>query len=97
MHLQIITPEQVIFDAEIDSVTLPGKDGEFQILNNHAPIVATLGQGTIKIAVHESTYKTFDDKSGKVYTSPSHIKTLLFDIIGGTIELNNNKVIVLAN
>lgn len=97
MQLQIITPEQVIFDGEIDAVSLPGKDGEFQILNNHAPIVATLGQGTIKIAVHESTYKSFDDKSGKVYTSPSQIKTLLFDITGGTLEMNNNKVVVLAS
>ena len=46
MQLQIITPEHVIFDGEIDAITLPGKDGEFQILNNHAPIVATLGEGT---------------------------------------------------
>jgi len=97
MQLQIITPEQVIFDGEIDSITLPGKDGEFQILNNHAPIVATLGSGTIKIAVHESVYKNFNDLTGKVYTSPSQVKTLLFDIIGGTLEMNTNKVIVLAN
>ena len=97
MQLQIITPEQVIFDGEIDAITLPGKDGEFQILNNHAPIVATLGEGTIKIAVHESTFKDFDNASGKVYSSPSQAKTLLFDIKGGTLEMNNNKVIVLAN
>jgi len=54
MHLQIITPEFVVFDAEVDAVTLPGKDGEFQLLNNHAPIVATLGEGTIKIKVHRN-------------------------------------------
>ncbi len=95
MQLQIITPEQVIFDGEIDAITLPGKDGEFQILNNHAPIVATLGEGTIKIAVQDA--KAFENNSGKVYTSPSHAKTVLFDIKGGTIELSNNKVIVLAS
>ena len=97
MHLQIITPEHVVFDCEVDAVTLPGKDGEFQLLNNHAPIVATLGEGTIKIAVHESTFKDFDNKSGKIYSSPSQSKTLLFDIKGGTLEMNNNKVIVLAS
>lgn len=57
MHLQIITPEHVVFDSEVDSVTLPGKDGEFQLLNNHAPIVATLGEGTVKIKVHTQTLK----------------------------------------
>ncbi|MGV0922605.1 F0F1 ATP synthase subunit epsilon [Empedobacter tilapiae] len=97
MHLQIITPEHVVFDCEVDAVTLPGKDGEFQLLNNHAPIVATLGEGTIKIKVHTKTFEDFDNQSGKVYSSPSNESTLLLDIKGGTIEMNNNKVIVLAN
>ncbi len=97
MQLQIITPEQVIYDGEIDAVTLPGKDGEFQILNNHAPIVATLGQGTIHISVHEGTFNVFDDKTGKVRKCPTRVRTLLFDINGGTIEMSNNKVTVLAS
>ena len=97
MYLQIITPEHVVFDCEVDAVTLPGKDGEFQLLNNHAPIVATLGEGTIKIKVHTKTFEDFDNQSGKVYQSPSNAQTLLLDIKGGTIEMNNNKVIVLAN
>ncbi|WP_313375736.1 F0F1 ATP synthase subunit epsilon [Chishuiella sp.] len=97
MHLEIITPEHVIFNAEVDAVTLPGKDGEFQLLNNHAPIVATLGKGTIKIKVHSQTFEKFNDESGKIYTAPAHSQTLLFDIKGGTIEMNNNKILVLAN
>ncbi len=97
MQLQIITPEHVIFDGEIIAVTLPGKDGEFQILNNHAPIVATLGEGTVKIQIASGSFKDFDNKSGKVYTSPAHAQTFLFDIKGGTLEMNNNKVIILAS
>lgn len=96
MHLEIITPEYVVFNDEIDAVTLPGKDGEFQILNNHAPIVATLGEGIVKIKVQNKTLKDFDNESGKVYSS-SDESILLVDIKGGTIEMNNNKVIVLAN
>ena len=97
MYLQIITPEHVVFDCEVDAVTLPGKDGEFQLLNNHAPIVATLGEGTVKIKVHTQTFEDFNNQSGKVYQAPSNESTLLLDIKGGTIEMSNNKVIVLAN
>lgn len=97
MRLQIVTPEYVVFDAEVDSVTLPGKDGEFQILNNHAPIVATLGEGTIKIKVHSKTFQDFDNKSGKVYHSPADEHIFLFDIKGGVLEMNNNVVSVLAS
>ena len=97
MRLQIVTPEHVVFDAEVDSVTLPGKDGEFQILNNHAPIVATLGEGTIKIKVHTTTFKDFDNQSGKIYNSPADEHTFLFDIKGGVLEMNNNIASVLAS
>ena len=49
MKLHIITPQHVIFEGEVDSVSVPGKDGSFQMLDNHAPIVSSLDKGTIKI------------------------------------------------
>ncbi|ADX67591.1 MULTISPECIES: F0F1 ATP synthase subunit epsilon [Weeksella] len=97
MRLQIVTPEYVVFDAEVDVVTVPGKDGEFQIMKDHAPIVATLGEGTIKIKVHSDTFKDFDNASGKVYNSPADQHTYLFDIKGGILEMNNNFISVLAS
>jgi F-type H+-transporting ATPase subunit epsilon len=48
MHLTIITPDQQIFDGEVDSATFPGEDGSFQVLNNHAPLVSALGKGEIR-------------------------------------------------
>ena len=45
MYLEVITPEEVLFKGEVSSVQLPGKDGLFQILNNHAPLIATLALG----------------------------------------------------
>ena len=47
MNLQIITPDKKVFSGEVDIVTLPGTDGSFQILKDHAPIVSTLGKGTL--------------------------------------------------
>ena len=47
MKLEIITPEQNVFSGEVDTVTLPGKEGRFQILKEHAPLVSTLQTGEL--------------------------------------------------
>lgn len=47
MILEIITPDKNVFEGEVSVVTLPGKNGEFQILNDHAPLVSTLAKGNL--------------------------------------------------
>ncbi len=47
MQLEILTPEKKIYSGEVQSITLPGTMGSFQILNNHAPIVASLSKGML--------------------------------------------------
>jgi F-type H+-transporting ATPase subunit epsilon len=49
MQIEILTPEKKLFEGEAESITLPGTNGLFQILNNHAPIVSSLEEGTIKV------------------------------------------------
>ena len=49
MILEIVSPEATLFKGEVTSVALPGVNGEFQILNNHAPIVSLLTKGNVKI------------------------------------------------
>ena len=49
MQLEIVSPEKTIFSGEAKSVHLPGSEGYFQVLNNHAPIVSTLKKGEILI------------------------------------------------
>ena len=45
LRLRIVSPEKIIFTGEVDSVLVPGELGEFEILNNHAPIISTLSEG----------------------------------------------------
>lgn len=47
MHLEIITPDKKIFEGEVSSATFPGVDGGFQILNEHAPLISLLKEGTV--------------------------------------------------
>lgn len=49
MQLEIITPDKTVFSGDAKSVSLPGTDGRFQILTNHAPMVASLAKGKIVI------------------------------------------------
>ena len=49
MQVEIINPDQTIFSGEADLVQLPGKDGSFEILNNHAPLISVLKKGNVKI------------------------------------------------
>lgn len=49
MNLEIITPDTTIYKGEAELVQLPGIDGSFEILNNHAPLISALKQGKIKI------------------------------------------------
>ena len=49
MILEIISPEKIIFTGEVLSVAVPGVNGEFEMLNNHAAIVSNLKKGSIKI------------------------------------------------
>ena len=63
MILEIITPEKQVFSGEVTSVQFPGINGGFEILNNHAPIISTLGKGEIRIITTDKNTKKFETVS----------------------------------
>ena len=93
MILEIVSPEATLFKAEVTSVSLPGVNGSFQILNNHAPIVSILKQGTIKI---EAPSFKFEKEVVEKFTKVND-QNYTLEIKSGTIEMKDNKVIVLAD
>lgn len=48
MTLKIISAQEVVFDGEVTSVTLPGTMGEFTVLRNHATLLSTLSAGKVR-------------------------------------------------
>ena len=48
MYLEIVTPDEKIFEGEVVTATFPGTHGSFQIMNNHAPLISTMGLGDIR-------------------------------------------------
>lgn len=65
MLLEIISPEKKLFSGEVSSVTVPGSNGLFQVLNNHAPIISTLKKGAVKVETAEGE-KSFEINGGVV-------------------------------
>lgn len=57
MKLEILTPEKVLYNGEASLVQLPGVDGLFELLNNHAPIIAALSKGVVKFKTDTDTIK----------------------------------------
>jgi len=47
LKLRIIAPDSLVFEGEVDSVTLPGTVGSFTVLDRHAPIISSLDNGKI--------------------------------------------------
>ncbi|MDY3536714.1 F0F1 ATP synthase subunit epsilon [Riemerella anatipestifer] len=92
MNIKILTPEYVAFEGEVDSVLLPGKNGEFHIMKNHAAIVSSLVGGKVKLyldKVSADYAKYFSKEDGKdsIYSLP---------IKSGVIEFSNDKGIILC-
>lgn len=52
MNLEILTPEMIFYSGEVDSVTLPGTLGSFQILKNHAPVISSLSKGILSFSAN---------------------------------------------
>ncbi|MBP5340460.1 MAG: ATP synthase F1 subunit epsilon [Prevotella sp.] len=50
LRLKIVSPERVEFEGEVESVKVPGSQGNFEILNNHAPIISSLQKGVVEYA-----------------------------------------------
>ncbi|MDR1584900.1 MAG: ATP synthase F1 subunit epsilon [Prevotellaceae bacterium] len=66
MKLEIITPERIVFSGEVELVSLPGINGLFAILDDHAPIVAALRKGKLRYKTADSEETEFSIGGGFV-------------------------------
>ena len=70
MILEIVSPEATLFSGEVTSVSVPGINGEFQMLNNHAAVVSILQKGNVKISAPSFNIdKTNESKFTKINKS----------------------------
>jgi len=77
MNLVILSPDKEIFSGEVKSVTVPGSDGEFQMLNNHAAIVSSLREGEVRIVKSSGEKMSFGVQGGFVEMLHNEIALLV--------------------
>lgn len=64
MKVEVLTPDTELFNGEAISVSLPGVDGRFQLLNLHAAMVSSLAKGDVIIEAEDNQKHTFEITGG---------------------------------
>lgn len=96
MNLTVLTPDKTIFQGAINSIKVPGVLGEFQVLNNHAPLVSALESGKVTIITEGAEVKYFDESQGDITTGHLDGNRYFFKIEKGFIEVLNGDISLLV-
>jgi F-type H+-transporting ATPase subunit epsilon len=75
MQVDILTPDKVLFSGEATSVKLPGSAGQFEVLNNHAPLVSSLDAGNVRVRSAQGD-QNFAIKGGVVEVTKDKVVVL---------------------
>ena len=73
MKVEIITPDKKIFEGEIKSIRVPGKKGSFQVLKDHAPIISTLENGSVRMIDQEDNEIVYEISGGVIEVKANRI------------------------
>ncbi len=92
MKVEIVSPEHKLLDTRAELVSVPGVNGEFEMLDNHAPIIALLEKGVIR--VQGKNLQVDEDFQDKFIIEKDEIK---LPINGGALEMKDNRIIILVD
>jgi len=79
MHLQLITPEKILFEGEATYIGIPGSEGDFGVLDGHAATIATLKEGVVMVDLANGEKKEFAVTGGVAEVVPERC-TLLVEV-----------------
>ncbi|MBR4773305.1 MAG: F0F1 ATP synthase subunit epsilon [Bacteroidales bacterium] len=77
MKIKITKPDSTLYDGEAKLVQLPGTNGLFEILNDHAPIISALAKGTLRLVKDNDEEQTFDIRGGVVKGQQNNLLILV--------------------
>jgi len=81
MYLEIVTPDKKIFEGEVVTATFPGTHGSFQIMNNHAALISTLGKGDVRYTEDKKKEQTLTVDGGVVEVLHNKVVVLAEKIV----------------
>jgi len=77
MQLEILSPEHRIYSGNVYGIQLPGIEGSFEILEHHAPMIASLGRGKMKIIKDRNQTELYEISAGFVEVSGNKATVLI--------------------
>jgi len=81
MQLEILTPQQNVFSGEAKLVKVPGSNGSFEILQNHAAIISSLTEGETKVETESGDTLRYKISGGMVEVKNNHVVILAESIL----------------
>jgi len=79
--LEIISPNEIVFEKEIDLVIFPGSEGDFGVLKNHIPFLTSLRVGIVYIYLEKKLIETFLVTGGIIEVSGNKCSLLTEEVI----------------
>ena len=86
MKLEIVTPNGLVYDADVAQVTLPGKEGEFGVLPEHASLVSLLDAGVITVDIGNKKEINIAINGGYVKVDENKVSC----IVDGAVSLSDD-------
>ena len=91
LHFELVSPEKLLFSGEVEQVDVPGAEGDFGVLANHAPFVATLRPGILTVHSADGVQKIvvlggFAEVSAQGLTVLADVAEAVEDIDRGMIS-----------
>ncbi|VFU07376.1 F0F1 ATP synthase subunit epsilon [Methylocella tundrae] len=75
-HFELVSPEKLMFSGEVQTVVVPGTEGQFTVLKDHAPLMSTLKPGVIDIEESRTNKLRFFVRGGFADVSPAGLTIL---------------------
>jgi F-type H+-transporting ATPase subunit epsilon len=79
MNLEILIPEHKVYSGKVYGIQLPGTNGSFEILEKHAPLIASLGKGKMKVIKdkNQNTAEVYEIAAGFVEVLNNNVSVLI--------------------
>lgn len=76
LHFELVSPERLLMSADVDMVTVPGSEGDFGVLNNHAPFISTLRAGLLVVEDADTNQEPIFVRGGFADVTPVGLTVL---------------------
>lgn len=81
MQLEILTPSKTIFSGEVKLIKVPGSNGSFEIMKNHADIISSLSDGELKVITETDEILRHRISRGVAEVKKNHVVVLAESIL----------------